>query len=148
MLVSCFGKFGDGAEQDTSASVVVVSIEALAGRPLGTFRFSQAEVARLVGLLGNNGLPLFGQTLRESISSALDTSRTSPRYKENVWPELFTWPLHVLVHPDEGEAVVLQEYLPGADSIPASASFARWLQGKSPLLRVAPVAQGADLMRT
>ena len=157
MLASCLGTIGDedksrDLSRDKSRDDVVVYMEAMSGLPLGTFRISREEVSRLVGLLGSNGLAGFGQTLRELIGRALDTSKTNPKYANILWwKELFTSPLQVvMVHPRTGDTSLLKEYSTGTSVESMSAEWTEWLQGKSPtgpLLRVVPVDQGTTLMR-
>jgi hypothetical protein len=137
MLAECLG-LGIGVAPERAG--VVVYIESMAGLPLGNFLLPQGEATRLVGILGTNGLPEFGRTIREHVRDAL----TQPTYADNVWPELLSLPLH-LFKPGEGDDVdVLQEYDPKGDSV----SWAKWLQGKTPLLRVAPFVDSTKLMRT
>lgn len=135
MLAACLG-----IDVAPARAGVGVSIESLVGLPLGKFWLSPEEAARLVGILGTNGLPEFGRTIREHVLVAL----TRSTYADNVWPELLSLPLHLFKDGKGDDVDVLQEYDPKGDS----ASWAKWLQGKTPLLRVTPFVDGPKLMRT
>ena len=137
MLAECLG-----IDVAPERAGVVVSIESMVGLHLGTFRLPQEEATRLVGILGTNGLPEFGRTIREHVRVAL-TRPTRPN-ADNVWPELLSLPLHLFKHGEGDDVDVLQEYDPKGDS----ASWSKWLQGKTPLLRVAPFVDSTKLMRT
>ena len=138
MLAACLGI--GGIDVAPVRAGVVVSIESMLGLPLGKFLLSPEEAARLVGILGTNGLPEFGRTIREHVRVAL----TRSTYADNVWPELLSLPLHLFKHGEGDDVDVLQEYDPKGDST----SWAKWLQGKTPLLRVAPFVDSTKLMRT